>query len=244
MAAKYEFPYHHLADTSAGTWKAHRNLSWGYEYLVYLSAVVDEITSLSPRKLLEVGCGDGRLISELLESGISGITAIDIDERATLFAKAFNFGQGADIHVGDIRGLPESGFDGVVAVEVIEHIPDSELPSIVRAIWERTAPGAFFVVSVPTTNRPVTPAHFRHYDLELLQQHVSPYFTVEQSRYVHKSGVREMLLRKLAMNRLFLLNNPTLLRLFGSIYRRVTRSANSSSGLHLLAVARRVDDTE
>lgn len=242
MAAKYTFPYHHLADTSANNWKAHRNLSWGYEYMGYLQAVVEEITTRQPKKLLEVGCGDGRLISELLSAGVTGMTGIDIDERAVLFAKAFNFRQDASIQSGDVRKLEDLGFDGAVAMEVIEHIPDSELPSIMKAVWERTTPGAFFVITVPTTNIPVTPAHFRHYDLDLLQRHLSPYFVVDQSRYLHKPGWTEKLLRKIAMNRLFLLSEPRMLRAIRTLYRRSTGSANSSNGTHLLAIATRVDN--
>lgn len=244
MAAKYAFPYHHLVDTSGNNWKAHRNLNWGYEYLGYLSAVVDEIVNRSPRKLLEVGCGDGRLIAALLDSGISNITGIDIDERAVLFAKAFNYGHDAAIHSGDVRKLQDGEFAGAVAMEVIEHIPDAELPSIMQAIWERTEPGAFFLITVPTTNIPVTPAHFRHYDLELLEKHLSPFFTVVESRFLHRPGRREALLRKLAMNRILLLNEPKLLRLVRRMYRWLTGSANASNGSHLLAVAKRVDDVQ
>lgn len=242
MSAKYSFPYHHLADTSSSNWKAQRNLSWGYEYMGYLEAVVEEIKSLDPQNLLEIGCGDGRLIAELLNGGISGTTGIDIDERAVLFAKAFNFGQEATIQVGDIREMEGLGFDGAVAMEVIEHIPDAELPSIIKAIWDRTTSGAFFLVSVPTTNVPVTPAHFRHYDLELLQQHLGPYFSIESSRYLHRPGMREKFVRKFSMNRLFLLNEPRMLRAVRSLYRRLTGSATASNGSHLLAIARRVSD--
>lgn len=242
MAAKYSFPYHHLADTSGNNWKAHRNLSWGYQYLGTLTAVVEEIVSLQPRKLLEVGCGDGRLMAELLESSSLDVTGIDIDERAVLFARAFNFDNRARIHAGDIRELADGGFDGAVAMEVIEHIPDSELQSIMRAIWERTDPGAFFLVTVPTTNTPVTPAHFRHYDLDLLQQHLNPYFSIDRSRFLHRPGLRERIFRKIAMNRLYLLNDQRLLRFLRTMYRNATGPANSSNGSQLLAVARRINE--
>ncbi len=244
MAAKYSFPYHHLADTSGNNWRTHRHLYWGYEYLGYLGAVVSEITSRAPKKLLEVGCGDGRLISELLNKGLTGITGIDIDERAVLFAKAFNFGQGAAIDSGDVRELQASGFDAAVAMEVIEHIPDTELPSILKAVWERTEPGAFFVITVPTTNAPITPSHFRHYDLELLQQHLEPFFRIESHYYLHRPGLRERLVRKFAMNRLFLLNEARLLRLLRRVYRSTALKASASNGLHLLAVARRVEEVD
>lgn len=241
MAAKYSFPYHHLAEIRGDNWKTHRHLYWGYEYLGYLNAVIGEVTSRSPRRLLEVGCGDGRLIAELLNAGLSGITGIDTDERAVLFAKAFNFGQDVSIHAGDVRQLEAGDFDGAVAMEVLEHIPESELPSIVKAIWERTEPAAFLVITVPTTNVPVTSAHFRHYDLELLKRHLEPFFQIKEFQFLHKPGRVEKLLRKLAMNRLFVLNETRLLRMVSRAYRSVALAADSSNGSHLLAVAHRVD---
>lgn len=42
-----------------------RNLSWGYEYLSYLNFVLEKASQIGFKSLLDVGCGDGRLLYEL-----------------------------------------------------------------------------------------------------------------------------------------------------------------------------------
>ena len=241
MAAKYAFPYHHLAQADGSRWKIHRTLQWGHEYLGYLTAVVDEVKKRSPGPVLELGCGDGRLIAELIKNGITNVTGVDVDERAVLFARAFNYGSGAAIVAGDIRQLDSHGFRIAVAMEVLEHIPDNMLPEIVGAVWKRLAPGATFIVTVPTTNVPVTPAHFRHYDAKLLASHLEPYFEIETVRYMHRPGVAASLLQRAYLNRLFVLNHAALIRLVANVYRSKILPATSMAGAHLLAVAKRRD---
>jgi hypothetical protein len=64
QASQYEFPYHYLPHFSAnGTPRLHRYLAWGLDYLTYTSFVVEQIRQISPRSLLDIGCGDGRLIN-------------------------------------------------------------------------------------------------------------------------------------------------------------------------------------
>ena len=241
MEAKYGFPYHHLAYDDGGTWRCSRNLSWGLEYLGYLDVVVSEVLSRSPRRVLDVGCGDGKRVYELVRRGIPEVTGVDVDERAVMFAGAFSHGTGARLLCGDIREMPDDGFELATMIEVIEHIPDEDIPGIVEAVHARTVPGATLIVTVPTTNVPVTPVHYRHYTPELLASHLGEHFTIERTQYLVRGGLMSALLPRVIANSLFIVNHTAVLRLVTSLYRWRLQKASQRDGKHLLAICRRND---
>jgi ubiquinone/menaquinone biosynthesis C-methylase UbiE len=74
------------------------------------------------KRILDVGCGKGKFARALMERGAL-ITGIDPSPRLLEYARSAG---GGTFEVGsatDLR-LEDGAFDGVFAVEVIEHIPD------------------------------------------------------------------------------------------------------------------------
>lgn len=237
---EYEFPYHHLpwADRD-GAMAFGRLWFVGYEYLLYLHEVVNTILALSPQKVLDFGCGDGRLSYELAKRGIPDIVGIDISERAIAFAKAFNWENQARFYCIDIRQLDEEGFDVVVAIEVLEHISDEQIDGVLAAIRQRLRQRGYFIVTVPTTVFPLIPKkHYRHYDYNLLQRQVSNYFDIASIKYIFKVGWMERLLRRLVMNRFFIANSKPWIKLISKLYRRYITLATEKDGGHMLVVMR------
>ncbi|MDH4140213.1 MAG: class I SAM-dependent methyltransferase [Coriobacteriia bacterium] len=91
----------------------------------FRSRVVDFADSDSPKRLLEVGCGQGWLLSELQRAlPQASISGIDIREEAIEYARTL--APQADLRVADAVALPfgDSDYDLVVCSEVLEHVAD------------------------------------------------------------------------------------------------------------------------
>jgi SAM-dependent methyltransferase len=74
------------------------------------------IQEMKPGSVLEVGCGSGRYLEHLKESGWK-ITGIDIQNKGKEFIRVLDVEKGFDL---------EQKFDLILACEVIEHIVDTE----------------------------------------------------------------------------------------------------------------------
>jgi SAM-dependent methyltransferase len=84
--------------------------------------------ALSPRRVLDVGCGMGELAEQLGKEGIE-VVAIDLSPRMVELARQ----RGVDARVADVQQLPfaDGEFDLVVAAWVLYHVPD-----LARALLE------------------------------------------------------------------------------------------------------------
>ncbi len=96
--------------------------------------------------LLDVGCGDGLLLSLVKEKGIEA-KGVDISEKGAEKARA----KGHDVVVGDISGplpFPDNAFDIVTALDVLEHLyaPEALLREAARVSRR------WVIVSVPNFN--------------------------------------------------------------------------------------------
>lgn len=94
------------------------------------------IADAAPRRVLEVGCGEGELAARVgLELGCE-VVAIDASERMVEITRT----RGVDARLGDVQALPfEDGeFDCAVANWMLYHVPDldralAELARVLRA---------------------------------------------------------------------------------------------------------------
>jgi len=82
-------------------------------------AAVEEV---SPRRVLEVGCGPGELAERVQAELAADVVAIDISPRMVELARA----RGVDARLGDAQDLPfgEGEFDCAVAAWMLYHVPD------------------------------------------------------------------------------------------------------------------------
>jgi SAM-dependent methyltransferase len=226
----YAFPYHYLADVSSdGAISIYQQLSWGLEYMTYMTWVRNQILDIKPRSLLDVGCGDGRLGS-LLGSWAGRYVGVDLAEQAIAFARAFN--PGAEFIIGDVSDVPGT-FDVVACIEVLEHIPDQDLEGFVASLSEKVSLHGVLLVSVPTIVRPVNPKHYRHYTLESLCEHLAPYFDVVSHVYLFQCGYQTALLTRLLLNRWFILYWRGLRRWIWKVHSAKYFYAQPANGAHL-----------
>lgn len=230
---QYVFPYHHLVSFSPFT--NCQVMSWGFEYYAYISEVLEKIMSEPFSSILDVGCGEGKMLLELSRRVENiKIKGIDLSDRAILFAKAFNYGNGTEFVCEDVS-ITKGVFDVVTLVETIEHVPDSEITALVSAVYDRTARGGRVIVTVPTVNFPLIDKHYRHYDLALLSSQFSQ-FTLESSLFMIRQGfVYSALIR---LSRKFatfgLLRN-----FFFHAAQKLIFFATPTTGRHLIAVFRK-----
>ena len=105
-------------------------------------------------RILDAGCGSGWLSGVLSRRGMRVIAAdIGYDSVARADARLKARGEPVSFSVGDIYHLPfaDQAFDGIVASEVLEHLPD---PSLAIAELSRVIrPGGIAVISTPYRER-------------------------------------------------------------------------------------------
>lgn len=182
--AQYEFPYHYIPHfDEQGYGSRSRILHWGFDYLLYMKHAVEQVSAYTPESLLDIGCGDGRLVG-MLDGVVPKCVGVDLSERAIAFAKAFH--PHIDFRCVDASTLDQS-FDVVTAIQVLEHIPDDQTGGFFQAIRDRLQPHGKAIIMVPTVNLPLNPKHYRHYTAELLQaelEQAKANLEVEQIEYL------------------------------------------------------------
>ena len=126
-----------------------------------LEAVAGALRGLGVRRVVDLGCGEGRLLKALLQDRrfeeIVGLDAsvralemararLDLDRLASLQRTRIKLMHGALTY----RDERLEGFDGASVVEVIEHLDPARLAAFERVLFEFAKPGA---VVMTTPNR-------------------------------------------------------------------------------------------
>jgi len=174
--SQYAYPYHYIPEYGDKSFTQTQHWKWGFRYLGGIKVVMDELNTLSFNSLVDVGCGDGRFLREFCRQHPGKETlGIDYSARAIRLAEAMN--PDISYECRDIRNDPQDQFFEVATlIEVLEHIPPSDVPEFLEAVSEMLCPGGYLILTVPHTNKSVQPKHFRHYDEALLREVLSPHF--------------------------------------------------------------------
>jgi len=229
---QYEFPYHHIPHFRGGAPSTIRSLNWGLEYLCYLRLLAERVMELAPASVLDVGCGDGRLLG-LLDAPVRH--GVDLSAAAIRFARAFH--PDVTFEVIDDEAV-DAEFDVVTSIETLEHIPDDGTEGFLRALAARARPDGHVLISVPTTVVALNAKHYRHYDLALLQQQVAASgapLVLEREEYVYRHSRLLKALRRATVNRLWTVEIPAVQELAWRYVQRRVRSATAADGHHLVA---------
>ncbi|KKM08854.1 hypothetical protein SY88_22405 [Clostridiales bacterium PH28_bin88] len=135
------------------------------------------------KRILDAGCGAGYGAAFLAANGARAVVGIDISPEAIAYARE-NF-QAANLvfQVGDCCNLrfPDHEFDGVVAMEIIEHL--DRYPQFLAEVKRVLKPGGFLLVSTPNKEvwspqqpQPVNPHHVIEFTLDQFRQVLGRYF--------------------------------------------------------------------
>lgn len=229
---EYSFPYHHIPTIKP--FSQIRSLWWGYEYAAYVEYILSELSARSFDSLIDIGCGDGRLLSDLANSSSAKLHGTDFSEKALGFARAF-----APASVTFSKEAPDETFDVFTAIEVFEHIPPSEADSFLSYAAKTLNPGGIGIVSVPSVNLPLNPKHYRHFTEGTLREELEKHFDVESIVYLNGKTFTATLVQRFLANRFFILNWQPAKDFLYRHYKHSSLVAGAENGTRLLAVVRR-----
>ncbi|TDQ18460.1 methyltransferase family protein [Algoriphagus boseongensis] len=113
--------------------------------------------------LLEVGCGEGRGVEELLPLADSYIGLDKIGEVISMLQGKF---PGVDFRqavIPPFEGFADNSFDTIVSFQVIEHIENDRL--FLQEIYRMLKPGGKAIISTPNNTHTLSrnPWHVREY---------------------------------------------------------------------------------
>lgn len=238
----YAFPYHYIPHWKDGNLSLVRY--WGMSSLPYLGRI-ELIKQLlhgqSFASLIDVGCGDGRLLRELAqEFSNKQLIGVDYSLQAINLAQAFN------PHLNymqlDITVANElQQYDVVTLVEVLEHIPFAEVDDFVEALKGLVSEGGMLILTVPHQNVPLPQRHFQHFTKESLEVLLARYFQQIDIQYINASSRWFRILQRLlgGRGRYYLLTYAPILNRFFSYYlQHYVRAKDEKNCQGLLAVCR------
>jgi 3' terminal RNA ribose 2'-O-methyltransferase Hen1 len=144
-----------------------------------IGAVMSALTAVEAKSVIDLGCGEGRLLKALLANrSFTRIVGMDVSWRSLEFAqKRLRFDQlppavrqRIELMHGSLmyRDKRLRGFDAAAVIEVIEHLDPPRLAAFERVVFECAQPGAV-VITTPNSEYnvrfPTLPAgQFRHKD--------------------------------------------------------------------------------
>ncbi len=144
-----------------------------------MERVVGLLRELGASSVLDLGCGEGRLLRELLKvPGIRKITGVEVAPRVLAAAgDRLRLDHMPDMKRQRIELLQGSlvyrddrlkGFDAAAVVEVIEHMDAERLPAFEAALFGHARPGAV-IVTTPNSEynqlfETLPAGKFRHHD--------------------------------------------------------------------------------
>lgn len=134
---------------------------WDSPTTRYLAGRIDDIAGGRSLSILDLGCGDGRIIGQLLDLG-HDLSGCDLEERLPALREKLgprlgdSFGERIRV-VSDEEKIPFAGgsFDIVYANQVIEHV--GQLASMFAECARVLRPGGVLLVTFPPLSAPVEP---------------------------------------------------------------------------------------
>jgi SAM-dependent methyltransferase len=137
-------------------------------------AIVDaELSRLplrSPARILDAGCGSGRMLQELERYG--QVAGIELDPGAAELARSRGHGE---VRVGSLERLPfqDGSFDLITCLDVIEHTPDDRVT--LTELRRVCAPEGWLLLTVPAyqalwSQHDEANHHFRRYGRSALRR--------------------------------------------------------------------------
>jgi len=101
------------------------------------------------RRILDIGCGNGRFLALLAEFGSSEweLEGIDFDSVAAEQCRA----RGCRTHVGRVEEFDPGGraYDAIIMLQLIEHVEDPA--AIAKRVFSLLGPGGVFIIETPNT---------------------------------------------------------------------------------------------
>ena len=135
------------------------------------------------KNVFDLGCGRGEFVELLLEAGI-GATGIDANEDMADFCKDRGLPVVRADLFGYLQSQPDSSLDGIIAMQVIEHIGPQEIWQFVLLASRKLQKGGLILLETINANCPAAlnwfyldPTHIRPVPMDLVR------FMLEQAEF-------------------------------------------------------------
>lgn len=116
--------------------------------------------------ILDLGCGYGELLYFLQREGYTNTRGIDLDAQQVAVGSSLGV---RNMEYGDSRNLlaeADHAFDFVSAIDVLEHIPKSQVLDFLDLIHRALRPGGTFLCQVPNLAAFYTPLFYMDFSHE------------------------------------------------------------------------------
>ena len=168
---KYFLPYH---------WFMKRDSFEGRVYFGYVDLVLKFLgENLAGQKVLDAGCGDGRITYELSRRG-ARVYGVDYSTKAIVFAKIL--APEVYYEACDIKKMPFEAnfFDKIILIETLEHIVPNEAPLILSELKRVLKEKGELIITVPTPLMPLSSKHFQHFSESQIKEILKDFFTIRK----------------------------------------------------------------
>jgi SAM-dependent methyltransferase len=152
--------------------------------------VMDRLPNTPNLRILNAGCGSGEMSVILSRNATWTINALDVDEQAILLSqtlKSQHCLNNLSVLTGSIEAHdPPYRYDGIVCIDVLEHIQDDE--AAVRKLALLLQPSGVFCLTVPALQwlfgyHDEMLGHYRRYNKKRLMTLLTKYFDVRHCHY-------------------------------------------------------------
>ena len=139
---------------------------------------------LQPGRILDIACGVGYGSQILFEQNPQNqeVVGVDCCESTIAYAREHYGHQGLRFQVANAMSFEDAqGFDSIVSLETIEHVPDPR--ALIEHLIAYLRPGGIFIGSVPTTPTvDANPHHLHDFTEHSFLQLVAPFDLKEIAR--------------------------------------------------------------
>jgi hypothetical protein len=108
-----------------------------------MARAIDACALRPGERLLEIGCGWGAVAEMAAGARSLAVTGVTLSTELLAFARERLSRQGlaADLRLQDYRDIPETGFDGIVSIEMFDAVGREYWPAYFRAVRDKLKPG-------------------------------------------------------------------------------------------------------
>lgn len=142
---------------------------------------------VSNSKILEIGPGLGEFVSFLNDRGGFNIDVVDNDREVLKFvSKNYRISKAIVSKNIGLLGRRLNNYDLIVLIQVLEHLPVSKHPAILRTLYSHLNKLGHLVIVVPNANNPLGLTE-RYSDV----QHTSSFSTQALLDLIDASGIKK-----------------------------------------------------